>query len=251
MNEERSIEITLRLARAVLGVSAQADAAAVRRAFRKAAMRLHPDRSGGDAARFREMLEAYRLIQAAALRAARDAEAQVEAEIEDATTAKFAAPSARSQPLYRPLLHIDPSEAMLGGTREAVLADGRRIVIQLPPGLRPGDLVRAGGVTFGVVMRAEGDSVVRGNDLWITATVDAALLKAGGRVALSTPLGRRIVWISKKAGERRLVRVEGQGLPPRGDYPQGNLFVRLAPETVAQESRARTLLRRFVDSWAA
>lgn len=246
MKTERSFAITLRLARAVLGVNADADPATVRRAFRKAAMRLHPDRHGGDAAKFREMLEAYRLIQAAAAREAREAEL---AALRAASI--YFPPASRPEPLYRPVVHVHPSEAVLGGSREATLADGRRIAIQLPPGLRPGDLVRAGGETFRVIMRHEGDTVVRGNDLWMTATVDQSVLRAGGRVALTTPLGRRIVWISKKAGERRLVRIEGQGLPARGEYPPGNLFVRLAPEAPLQESRARTLLRRFVESWAA
>ncbi len=77
------------------------------------------------------------------------------------------------------------------------------------------------------------------------------MLRSGGRVALTTPIGRRIVWISKKALDRRLVRVEGQGLPARGDYPSGHLFVRLAPEVEVFESRARQLLRKFVEAWAA
>ena len=246
MKAHRATEITLRLARSVLGVGPDADAAEVRRAFRRQAMRLHPDRSGGDAARFREMLEAYRLIQTVMSLNPPPAPARPEPE-----PSANAPPAVRPEPLYRPNILIDPAEAMLGGSREISLSDGRRIVVHLPAGLRPGDLVRAGGETFKVTMRPAEDTVVRGSDLWVTARVPAAILKAGGRAALSTPLGRRIIWISKKAGERRLVRLEGQGLPARGAYAAGSLFVRLVPESEVQDSPARALLRRFAQAWAA
>ena len=244
MKAHRATEITLRLARSVLGVGPDADAADVRRAFREQAMRLHPDHSGGDAARFREMLEAYRLIQTVMSLKPPPAPP-------GPPLSANAPPAVRPEPLYRPNIHIDPAEAMLGGSREVTLSDGRRIIVRLPAGLRPGDLVRAGGETFRVIMRPEGDTVVRGSDLWVTARVPAAVLKTGGRVALATPVGRRIIWISKKAGDRRLVRLEGQGLPARGDHTAGSLFVRLAPETETKDSPARALLRRFAEAWAA
>ena len=69
---------------------------------------------------------------------------------------------------------------------------------------------------------------------------------------METPLGRRIVWLTKKASERKLVRVVGQGLPARGRHRQGHLFLRLAPAKAGQaDSAARTLLRRFAAAWAA
>ena len=244
MTTHPATALTIRLARAVLGVKASADGATIRRAFREHAKRLHPDRDGGDAAKFREMLEAYRLVQAAAARAAKLAELSEPQNF-------YMPPATRPQPLYRPIVHIDANDAMLGGTKEVDLVNGRRIRITLPPGMRPGDLIRAGGETFRMVFRSDDDTIVRGSDLWITAKVSPQVLRSGGRVALTTPIGRRIVWISKKALDRRLVRVEGQGLPARGDYPSGHLFVRLAPEVEVFESRARQLLRKFVEAWAA
>jgi curved DNA-binding protein len=248
MTAKRATSLTIRLASAVLGVPRDADAATVRRAFRQQAMRLHPDRHGGDAAKFREMLEAYRLIQAVRSLEQRRREAE---ELLKAPPPVYPAPAVRPEPLFRPTIEIDPTEAMLGGARETELASGRKIRIELPAGLRPGELLRAGGETFRITVKPEGDTVVRGSDLWITAKVDANVLRAGGRVALTTPIGRRIVWISKKAGERRLVRLEGQGLPARGEEPAGHLFLRLVPEAERAESRARTLLRRFAEAWAA
>ena len=49
-------------ARAILGVSPNASPAELRRAFREAAKIAHPDRPSGDAERFREVVEAYRLL---------------------------------------------------------------------------------------------------------------------------------------------------------------------------------------------
>ena len=94
--------------------------------------------------------------------------------------------------------------------------------------------------------------LVRGDDLWINASVSSRTLAEGGRIAIETPVGRRIVWLTRKAGERKLVRLVGQGLPARGPHRQGHLFLRLAPaKTDKIDSAARTLLRRFAAAWAA
>jgi len=226
--------MTLKAAREVLGVGPFFSPGELRRAFREAVKRAHPDRSGGDAERFRQVTDAYHRLQAAQ-----------------------AAPDRIIQPpVPRPpepaVLTLDPLTALRGGSAEHRLADGRRIRIQLPPGLRSGDTVRAGDAELGVVVTGAADILIRGDDLWVSATVDPRLLAEGGRVALETPIGRRIVWLTKKAGERKLVRIVGQGLPARGSHRQGHLFLRLAPARAGQtDSAARTLLRRFTAAWAA
>jgi len=61
-----------------------------------------------------------------------------------------------------------------------------------------------------------------------------------------------VIWVTKKAGERGLIRLEGQGLPARGRWREGHLFLRLTPLTDSKvDSAARTLLRRFTAAWAA
>src|SRR5438128_1475379 len=82
-----------------------------------------------------------------------------------------------------------------------------------------------------------------GDDLWLTVHVTPRTLDEGGRVPVVTPIGRRILWVTKKAGERRLVRAPGLGLPARGRHPEGALFVRLAPKTGPLDSAARNLIR--------
>jgi curved DNA-binding protein len=131
------------------------------------------------------------------------------------------------------------------------LSDGRRIALTLPPGVRAGDKVRAGRHEFEVAVRGDGQAMVRGDDLWITVAVAPELLAEGGRIALDTPLGRRVVWITRKAAERGLVRLVGQGLPARGRHRQGHLFLRLHPQPARTDTAAQTLLRRFAAAWAA
>jgi curved DNA-binding protein len=228
------LPISLKVAREALGVGPFFTAGELRRAFRDAAKRAHPDRPGGGAERFRQVVEAYHRLQAAQPGAERIIQP----------------PAAR--PPEPAVLRIDPLVALRGGAAELRLADGRRLRIRLPPGLRSGDTVRAGGVELTVVLYGAPEMLVRGDDLWLTAAVPPRLLEAGGRVAIDTPLGRRVVWLTKKAGERKLVRLVGQGLPARGAHRQGHLFLRLAPARPGQaDSAARALLRRFTAAWAA
>ena len=56
-------KLTSDQARAILGLRSDAAPQALIGAFRIAAKQAHPDRPGGDAARFREILSAYRLLQ--------------------------------------------------------------------------------------------------------------------------------------------------------------------------------------------
>ena len=224
--------LSVKAARQVLGVGPLASAGDLRRAFREAAKQAHPDRPGGDEQRFRRVVAAYQRLQPVQ------------------GGERIIQPPAPAAP-EPAILTLDPLIALRGGSVEHTLAGGRRIRVKLPPGLRQGDVVRAGAAELTVVLRGAADMLVRGDDLWVSVRVPARALSDGGRVALETPLGRRIVWLSSKAGERGLVRLVGQGLPARGNRPQGHLFLRLTPAPDDAHSAARTLLRRFAAAWAA
>jgi len=224
--------ISLERAREVLGVGPLASGGEVRRAFREAAKRAHPDRIGGGGERFREVVAAYHRLQ------------------HPPVERGLAPPAPRVEPPG--VLAIGPLVALGGGSASHRLSDGRTIRVRLPAGLRSGDTVRAGGASLTVAITAEAAMLVRGDDLWLSVDVDPRTLVEGGRIALETPLGRRIVWVTRKAGERGLVRVVGQGLPARGSHRQGHLFVRLSARRGGQaDSAARALLRRFAAAWAA
>jgi curved DNA-binding protein len=223
-------EMSLTEARALLGVAATASAAEIRRAYLEAAKIVHPD-AGGAAEQFLRVMAAYRRLELAA-------PAEIPA---DAQAPK---PEAGT-------IEITPVMAWGGGAVEHRARDGRLLRVKLPVGLRQGDEVRAGDEMLRVVIVAADGMQVRGDDLWITVTVQSRLLVEGGRIPVVTPIGRRILWVTKKAGERRLLRAPGLGLPARGRHTQGCLFVRLAPKAGPLDSAARVLLRRFSAAWAA
>lgn len=223
--------LTADQARAILGLAPDASPHAVIGAFRAAAKEAHPDRSGGDAARFRDILAAYRLLQSLPRLPALIA--------------------AEPVPAAEPHIEIAPLTALLGGEAEAVLPDGRRLRARIPAGARHGETVSVGDAAVKVRIGAEPAIQVRGSDLWVTAEVAPGVLEQGGRAAVPTPLGEKMLWISRKIAARGLVRLEGQGLPARGAHPQGSLFIRLVPDSGAPESAAREQLRRFAAAWAA
>lgn len=235
MAAPQSPKMDRKRARVVLGVSPAATPAELRRAFREAAKLAHPDRPGGDAERFRQVVEAYRLLSE---------QAPVDRIIQPPVTVRNPKPEVS-------ILPITPLLALNGGVVLHETDDGRSLKITLPAGLRSGDLLRAGEQMFEIAVRAEGEIIVRGHDIWLTAPLHPHVLAQGGRVSIDTPLGRRVVWITRKAAERGLIRLVGQGLPARGEHPQGHLFLRLTAQTRTTDTAAKALRRRFAAAWAA
>lgn len=230
----RTPVLTLSAARALLGVGPLADERELRKAYREAAKRAHPDRPTGDAALFRDVLAAYRLLQ-------------------ETPVPQTCFPPAVARPTAigdRVFLEIDIATALSGGAEDLAI-DDRRLRLKLPAGLREGDKVRVDGVTFEVRHRAQDGALVRGDDLWLTGKVDPRVLAEGGRVEALTPLGTRQAWISTKAAARGLARLPGQGLPARAHYKAGDLFLRLEAAEAGGDSPARSLLKRFAAAWAA
>src|SRR5690606_2243247 len=223
-----------------LRVAPRAAPQELRRAYRAAVKRTHPDRPGGSAEAFRGVVEAFHVLD----------RAPAEAPPRPAPAERAAW---RREPSQRPpepgLLEITPEQAANGGDIEVATGDGRRLRLRVPAGLRAGDKVRTDGRELQVVVRGDGQVIVRGDDLWITARVDPALFKRGGRLSLETPLGRRIVWITEKAAAERLVRLQGQGRPARGRHRQGHLFVRLEPGDPGPGMGAAAMRHRFTAAW--
>jgi curved DNA-binding protein len=228
--------LTTRRAREMLGVGAAASPGELRRAFRNRAKAAHPDRPSGDAEAFRRLVQAYETLRSGP----------------GLDTPIRQPPSVQThRATDAATLNVSPTLAVQGGVLEHVMGDGRRLRITVPAGLRSGDRVRAGGELLTAAVRGDGRLIVRGNDLWVTAILDRALMDQGGRTQVETPLGPRDVWITQKASARGLIRLAGEGLPARGRHRQGDMFIRLQAASDTASSAARTLLRRFAAAWAA
>lgn len=219
---------------ALLGLTGPAEGAALTAAFRAAVKAARPDQPGGDEARFRKVIAAWRLLQAEGGRRALEA------------------PAAPAPP--RPVVAITPAEALGGGRVFVALGGGRTIDVRVPMGLRSGEHLRLKGAAedgtdlyLPVLIRAADGLSALGDDLYMTFPVAPRLLEDGGRLEIETWAGPCSAWLV--AGQQTLrIRLKGLGLPARGKRPLGHLFVTLEPSADAP-SAAEDLLVRFTRVW--
>jgi curved DNA-binding protein len=227
-------------ARELLGLEPGAGGEAVDQAYRMAVKSSHPDRDGGDAERLRQVIEAHRLLKS-----------MLAAPVAFSLVRKPAEP----KPAAPRRLEISVLEALYGGACEVELDEGRRLNVQLPPGLRTGDVLRLARADDGddlllrIAVGNEAGLTVRGGDLWVETEIDAEAIQDGGCLEVVTPRGRRMFpapSVTEDSG-MVMVRFKGDGLPARGPHGAGDLVIALT----VREARSRALLRRFSARWAA
>lgn len=217
----------------LLGLTGPAEGPALTTAFRAAVKAARPDQTGGDEARFRKVIAAWRLVQSAPPQAA------------------LAAPEAPAH--ARTIIAITPQDALNGGPI-TVHAGDRTLRVQAPAGMRSGEHLRLkGGAADGadlylpvLIRGADGLSVI-GDDVYMSWPIPLRLVEDGGRLEIDTHAGPRSAWIVPGQEPLRL-RLRGLGLPARGSRPQGHLFVTLTPSEDAP-SAAEDLLIRFTRVW--
>ena len=226
----------VREALALLGLETmEHDAASLKAAFRAAVKTARPDRPGGDAVRFRQVIAAYRLLQA-----------------QGTARLALAAPVVRAAP--PPVATLTPRQAV-NGARIDVRLGGRRLRLSVPAGMRTGQHLRlkgagpdGGDLYLRVLIRpAEGLSVM-GDDLFMNAPASERILADGGRLEIQTHAGPRSAWITPGLSSPVRLSLRGLGLPARGSRPAGRLIVTLNP-CEDTPSAAEDLLVRFNRVW--
>ena len=194
-------KLTADQARAILGLAPDASPHAVIGAFRAAAKEAHPDLPGGDPARFRDILAAYRLLQSP-------------------PPVPAVTPQVEMLP-PEPHVEIGPLIAVFGGEAEAVLADGAALA-------RPHPAPARGMARRSHLAARAGEAAHRRRARPAGARLRRLGHRRGGarrarprrpRQRARRRWARRCCGSAARIAERGLVRLEGQGLPAREGPP--------------------------------
>ncbi|MGN8244097.1 DnaJ C-terminal domain-containing protein [Cellulomonas soli] len=203
----------------VLGVPKDADAATIKKAYRKLARSMHPDHNPGDAvaeAKFKEIGEAYAVLSDAEQRGQYD---QLRAM---AGGARFTSGGRGGTAGFEDLFG-----SMFGGGGAAGGAGGPRVRYSTPgagAGGAPGFEDLLGGL-FGGGSGYGGRGAQQGVDLAATTTLPFRQAATGSTVQLGVE-GRTVTArIPPGVRDGQKIRLRGKGRPGQGGAPAGDLVV--------------------------
>lgn len=239
----------------ILGIPRSASQEEIKQAYRKMAMKHHPDR-GGDGAQFQKIQEAYATLSDEQKKAYYDnPQAQYQfntSNIDDMFGAMFGASPfgfnrARSNRNKNINIRVEMSlEEILKG-KEIVgsikLMSGRdqTINLNIPPGVVSGDSIRFKGLGDDSIPGVpRGDLITQvielphhvfrrnGKDLYMEYKISAFDAVLGKTIRVST-LDDRQLDVNIPAGIQpdQMIKCEGYGLPGFNDSRRGNLFLQI------------------------
>jgi len=255
MSVENSVEkndMALSRAEALreLGLSEAADDEAVRSAFRARLKRAHPDVNGGSDRLLRRLLLARDLLTAEVERAPHVPELLSGGAIErrlDITLAQAIHGGDTTADV--PALEVSAADEDL-----VSLVQMKTLRVALPAGLRTRDLLTiptARDVQIFRIHIEAGDHIrVWGDDIWMTARIDARLFAAGGLAMIDTPHGQHEIEVMRDTPRGSSLCLKGLGLPASGDRLAGDLHVRLEA-VIAPARPLREALDAFRQKWVA
>ncbi len=157
-------------------------------------------------------------------------------------------------------LELSLEEAARGGRRKISLGDGRDYEVNIPPGVRDGQLIRlageggqglgggpAGDLMFRVRLRPHPRFRVEGRDLQVDLPVTPWEAALGATVDVPTLDGRTRVKVPPGSSSGRKLRLKDQGMPgPKGHA--GDLYATVRIEVPKKLTKdERELLERLAE----
>jgi len=136
-------------------------------------------------------------------------------------------------------LEVTLEEAYSGTTRTLSMADGKRLEVKIPPGVKDGSRVRISGKGAEGYGGVKGDLYLvtsvkphrlfhrHGDDLYVDVSVPLVVAMLGGEVKLTTPKGKLSLKIPPETQNGRTFRLAGQGMPHLGDSSRGDLLAQV------------------------
>ena len=144
-------------------------------------------------------------------------------------------------------LELSLEEAAAGGKRRISLADGRDYEVQIPPGVRDGQIIRlsgeggqgvgggpAGDLRLRVRIRPHPRFRVEGRDLHVTLPVSPWEATLGAEVDVLTLTGTARVKVPPGSSSGRRLRLRGEGMPGGDLYATVSIKV---PKRLSDEER--------------
>ena len=259
----------------ILGVDRKASERDIKQAYRKLARQYHPDVNPGDKSaeeKFKQINEAYEVLSDKENRQKYDkygdrwqyAEQFEQAQRQQASSGDFSqggrrvyygegdfgslfddmmggfrfsrgqAKPRRARSLEHPV-EVTLEEAYRGTTRTLSFADGKRLEVKVPAGVRTGSRVRLAGkgarggdLYLIVTVKPHPTFERRGDDLLVGVSVPLAVAMLGGEAQVPTLKGKVALKIPAETQNGRTFRLAGQGMPHLGNSSRGDLMARVS-----------------------
>lgn len=266
-----------------LGVDKTATQEQIKKAYRKLSMQHHPDKTGGDDTKFKEINEAYETLSDANKRKSYDMGGSrpgghnpfqgfesFDGNMSDIFNNMFGGGfggfgrQAAKGPDYRVEMSISFNEAFTG-TSKSININGETVRIDLKPGVRNGQKFRVHGKGAPHQFNSnlpKGDLVIiihviqdvafilQGDDLWIDLYLPWWDLALGKTVVVNSMDGPISVKVPAGSSSDKTLRVKGKGFPIYNSNERGSLMCKLRatfPEINEQQRQLLEKIRDFKD----
>ena len=246
----------------ILGISKNADDAAIRKAYKQKSMQYHPDRPDGDEEQFKKVNEAYSILKDPQKRGIYDHEQDAGHRSFNFNTGNmndfddmfsqmfrnsYSQPRTRN-PDIRLRVSITLQDVLVG--KEIILTyqlrngEQSNVNLSIPPGAKSGDTVKFNELGESVVPGRRGDLYIiievennkqwrrSDNDLYTSVKVNSLDLILGCSKKIELLTGRTVVLtVPPYTNNNTTFNVSGHGIPNIKTGKKGNLYVQIESQT--------------------